>query len=147
MFNVKDNKTHLDAPSHPILTPCNHLVDRAGRQLSGNTIMLKGALVSIISNWDQFAQAISCPVHFDADEEEEFLNAEEQWFTATSLLEHCRSVQVDLGQDGWVRNESYQKVVEINRHLKREWLYKAENNEDLLCVGKYWPLQNHEELH
>ena len=61
-------------------------------------------------------------MHFDADDEEDFLHIEGQWFTATTLLEYWRSVLDDLGQDGWVRNESYEKVVEMNRRLKREWL-------------------------
>ncbi len=32
IFNAKNNKPHLDALRHPILMPCQHLVDRAGRQ-------------------------------------------------------------------------------------------------------------------
>ena len=31
IFNAKDNKPHLDAFRHPILMPCQNLVDRAGR--------------------------------------------------------------------------------------------------------------------
>ncbi len=146
IFNAKDNKPHFDALRYPILMPCQHIVDRAGRQWSGNTITLKGALLRVVNNWDQLAQGISCPVHFDADDEEEFLRTEGQWFTATTLLEHWRSVLDDLGQDGWVRNESYEKVAEMNRQLKREWLDEAEDDEDLLCVEKYWPFQDHEEL-
>lgn len=74
----------------------------------------------------------------------EFLHTEGQWFAATTLLEHWRLVLDDLGQDGWVRNESY--IVEMNRQLKREWPDEAENGEDLLCVENYWPFQDHEEL-
>ncbi len=87
IFNAKDNRPHLDALRYPILTPCQHLVDRAGRQWSGNTITLKGALATVVHNWDQLAQGISCPVHFDADDEEKFLHTEGQWFTAITLLE------------------------------------------------------------
>ncbi len=146
IFNAKDNKPHLDALCYPMRMPCQHLVDRAGRQWSGNTITLKGALIRAVNNWDRLAQGISCPVQFDADDEKEFLHTEEQWFTATALLEHWRSILDDLGQDGWVRNESYEAVVEMNQELKREWLDKAEDDEDLLCVEKYWPFQDHKEL-
>jgi len=146
IFNGRDNKPHLDALRYPILLPLQHLVDRAGRQWSGNTITLKGALVRIINNWDQLAQEISCTVHFDADDEEEFLHTEGHWFAATILSEHWRSVLDHLGHDGWVRNESYEKVVEMNRQLKREWLDEAEDDEDRLCVEEYWPYQDHEEL-
>lgn len=150
IFNAKDNKVHLDALRQPLLMPCQHLVDRAGRQWSGNTITLKGALVRLINNWDYLmpgmSEKIECPVHFDVDDEEDFLHTEENWFTATTLLEHWRSVLDDLGQDGWVRNESYEKVVEKNQELKKKWLDEAEDGEDLLCVEKYWPFQDHEEV-
>lgn len=86
-------------------------------------------------------------MHFNADNREKFLHSEGQWFTATTLLEHWRSVLVDLGQDGWVRNESFETVVEMNRRLKREWLDEAEDDdEDRVCVEGYWPFQDHEEL-
>ena len=144
--NAKDNKPHLDALRYPALTLYQHLVDRAGRQWSGNTITLKGALVRLVDNWVQLAQGIPCPVHFDADDREKFLHSEGQWFTATTLLEHWRSVLDDLGQDGWVRNESFETVVEMNRRLKREWLDEAEDDDDRVCVERYWPFQDHEEL-
>ena len=144
IFNAKDNKPHLNALRYLTLPPCHHLVDRAGRQRSGITITLKGALVRLVNNWDRLAPGIPCPVHFDTEDEEEFLRLEEQWFTATTLLEDWRSVD-DLGQDRWIRNELYEKAVELNRQLKREWLNEAEN-EDQICVEKYWPFHDHEEL-
>ncbi|KAI9673929.1 MAG: Phosphotransferase enzyme [Caeruleum heppii] len=146
VFNAKDNKAHFNALRYLMLMPCQHLVDRVGRQWSGNPITLKGALLRIVNNWNQLAQGESCPVHFDANDEEEFLQTEDRWFTATMLLEHWRSVLDDVGQDGWVRNESYERVVEVNRRLKRQWLDEAEDDEDLACVEKYWPFQDHEEF-
>ena len=41
-------------------------------------------------------------MHFDADDREKFLHSEGQWFTATTLLEHWRSVLDDLGQERWM---------------------------------------------
>ena len=146
IFNGKDNKPHLEALRHPMLMLCQHLVDRAGKPWSGNTISLKGALVRIVNNWDQLAPGIPCPVRFDAIDEEEFMRIEKRWFEASILLEQWRLVLDDLGQDGWVRNESYDKVVEMNRQLKKEWLDKAENEEDLHSVEKYWPFRDHEEF-
>ena len=85
-------------------------------------------------------------MHFNADEKQEFLKVEQQWFIATTLSEHWRSILDCLGQDGWVRHESYEKVVELNRRLKKEWLDKAEDPEDSLCIEKHWPFQDHEEF-
>lgn len=150
VFNGKNNKSHLSALRDPLLSIRQHLVDRAGRQWNGNTITLKGALVRAVAHWSLLVSGASeravCSVKFAADDEEEFYRTEEQWFAATILLEHWRSVLDDLGQDGWVRNESYEDVVETNRRLKREWLSEAEDDEDRLCVEKYWPFQDHEEL-
>lgn len=152
VFNGKDNKPHLDALRYPLLALCQHLVDRAGRQWSGNIISLKGALIRLVAHWDQLAaeagksEKIKCPVHFDTDDVEEFYRIEENWFKATILLEYWRSLLDDLGQDGWVRNESYEKVVEINRQLKKEWLDEAEDEEDVVSVERYWPFQDHEEV-
>lgn len=87
-----------------------------------------------------------CPVHFDAKEAEEFYQVEGNWFKATILLEHWRSVLNDMGQDGWVRNESYESVVEVNRQLKEEWVAEAEDEEDLISVDRFWPFQDHEEI-
>ena len=108
IFNAKDNKPHLDALRYPALMLCQYSVDRAGRQWNGNTITLKGALVRLVDNWDQVAHGIPCPVHFDADDRGDPLHIEGQWFAATTLVEHWRSVLNDLGQDGWVGNESYE---------------------------------------
>ena len=150
VFNRNDNKPHLAALRDPLQALRQHLVDRAGRQWSGNTITLKGALVRIVANWNGLlvgtSKKIGCPVNFAPDDEEEFYRIEENWFKATILLEHWRSILDDLGQDGWVRNESYEEVVKKNRRLKKEWLEEAEDDDDRLCVEKYWPFQDHEEF-
>ncbi|KAL2011510.1 hypothetical protein VTN00DRAFT_4228 [Thermoascus crustaceus] len=107
-------------------------------------------LNQLVAHWDHLAaeagksEKIKCPVQFDADDVEEFYRIEENWFKATILLEYWRSLLDDLGQDRWVRNESYEKVVEINRQLKKEWLDEAEDEEDGISVERYWPFQDHE---
>jgi len=44
IFNGHPNKPHLEALRDPILLPRQHLVDRAGRQWSGNLKTLKGSI-------------------------------------------------------------------------------------------------------
>lgn len=150
VFNGKDNKAHLNALRYPPLMLCQNLVDRAGRQWSGNIITLKDALVLAVVYWDQLvagkSKMIPCPVHFDPDEVDECYQIEENWFKATILLEHWRSVLDGLGQDGWVRNESYERVVELNRQLKKQWLDEAEDEENVISVERCWPFQDHEEV-
>lgn len=151
VFNGKDNDPHLATLRYPLLALRQHAVDRAGRQWSGNIITLKGALLRLVDHWDQLVdgdsgQSIQCPVQFDTKDAEEFYQVEENWFKATILLEYWRSVLGDPGQDGWVSNESYEGVMEVNRQLKKEWVAEAEDEEDLVCVDRFWPFQDHEEL-
>ncbi|PKY04125.1 hypothetical protein P168DRAFT_343353 [Aspergillus campestris IBT 28561] len=148
VFNGKDNKPHLDALRDPLLALRQHLVDRAGRQWSGNTITLKGALLRLAARWDQLAgeSTVECPVQFEPEETKQFYDTEDQWFRATILLEHWRSLLDDLGEGGSVRHKSYNRVVETNRQLKEHWLAEAEDDENYVSVDKFWPFQDHEEI-
>ncbi|KAE8397671.1 hypothetical protein BDV37DRAFT_265137 [Aspergillus pseudonomiae] len=47
VFNGRDNKAHLEALRYPLMSLRQHIVDRAGRQWSGNVITLKGALIRL----------------------------------------------------------------------------------------------------
>ncbi|KAF9253489.1 hypothetical protein DTO027I6_5923 [Penicillium roqueforti] len=65
IFNGHLNKAHLEALRDPILFPRQHLVDRAGRQWSGNLMTLKGALVLMADYWPHLSDiGIPCPVRF-----------------------------------------------------------------------------------
>ncbi|PWY77317.1 hypothetical protein BO94DRAFT_568281 [Aspergillus sclerotioniger CBS 115572] len=136
------NKSHLQALRYPLLAIRQHAVESADRQWSGNVITLKGALIRLWEHWDKLIadsqQKVECPIFFDKEDVEEFLVAEGHWFKATILLEHWRSLLDDLGQDGWVRHESYEQ-------LKQEWLSLAEDEEDSVSVDQFWPFQDHEE--
>ncbi|KAL4794314.1 kinase-like domain-containing protein [Aspergillus venezuelensis] len=150
VFNGKENKAHLDALRYPLLMLRQHAVDRAGRQWSGNTVTLKGAIFRLVQNWDTLIQGISpkiqCPVRFDQKDIKEFYTLEDQWFKLNILVEHWKSLLDDLGQDGWVRHESYDKVMALNRELKAEWLAEAQDENDGKQVDEHWPFQNHEEV-
>ncbi|KAL4966948.1 kinase-like domain-containing protein [Aspergillus stella-maris] len=152
VFNGKDNETHLEALRYPLLIHRQHAVNRAGRQWNGNTITLKGALLRLVQNWDTLVQAgghltkIQCPVHFDQKDAEEFYVLEENWFKMNIIVEHWKSLLDDIGQDGWVRHESYDKVMALNRELKAEWLAEAQDENERRQVDEYWPFQDHEEV-
>lgn len=155
IFNGKDNDIHFTSLQHPMLSLVQHLVDRAGRPWTGNVITLKGALLRIVNSWDALLMANgaksnnsalpSCPVRFDPEDEKEFYQAEQNWFKCNIFVEHLRSELDGLGQDGWVRNEVFEKVVDTNNQLKKQWINEAEDDEDLRCV-EHWPFQDHEEI-
>ncbi|KZF19208.1 hypothetical protein L228DRAFT_224932, partial [Xylona heveae TC161] len=158
VFNGRDNQSHLDALYYPLLALRQHLVTRAEKPWSGNIVTLKGALIRLVACWDQLiadrGQHMSCPVHFDPSDVEEFYQLEENWFKMNILTEHWLSLLDDLGQDGWVRNESYDSVVQLNQQLRREWVAEAEAEadneaeakEDVASVENHWPFQDHEEF-
>lgn len=150
VFNGKNNNLHIKALYYPLRAQRHHLVDRAGRQWSGNTITLKGALLRVISSWDRLTAELlekpECPVQFSKEDEEEFYGIEEEWFQMNILVDHWRSVLDDVGQDGWLRNESYDEVVEKNRQIKQEWLDEAQNAHDVMTVEKHWPFGDQEEI-
>lgn len=149
IFNAKDNKTHFNALRYPMLMLIQHLVDRAGRPWTGNIVSLKGALLRVINSWDALmssrSQKAACPVHFAQDDEKDFYELEDKWFKCNFLVEHWRSLLDDVGQDGWVRSESFEKVEKVNKQLKKQWIDEAEDEKEVLCVERSWPFQDHEE--
>ncbi|GAB1198021.1 hypothetical protein APSETT444_007327 [Aspergillus pseudonomiae] len=148
VFNGRDNKAHFEALRYPLMSLRQHIVDRAGRHWSGNVIALKGALIRLTEYWEQLVNDIEktrCPVNFSKKESEDFYRVEGDWFKATILLEHWRSLLDDPGEDGWVRHESYEAVMETNKKLKEHWLAEAEDEEDFMSVDLFWPFQDHEE--
>ncbi|KAK2753450.1 Phosphotransferase enzyme [Arachnomyces sp. PD_36] len=149
IFNAKDNKPHFNALRYPMLMLIQHLVDRAGRPWTGNIVTLKGALLRVVNSWDALmslrSQKAPCPVSFDPSDENDFYELEENWFNCNILVEHWRSRLDNLSQDGWLRNESFEKAQELNKQLKEHWIGEAENEKDVLTVERYWPFQDHEE--
>jgi len=79
IFNGHLNKAHLQTLRDPLLLPRQHLVDRAGRQWSGNLMTLKGALVRMVEYWPHLpdTKGIECPVQFTEAELNDFSNQEQ----------------------------------------------------------------------
>ncbi|KAI9844752.1 MAG: Phosphotransferase enzyme [Sclerophora amabilis] len=152
VFNGGLNKQHLEALRDPFLLPRQHLVDRAGRQWSGNLITLRGALIRIVENWDSAAAAASevsgCPVKFDESEVEEHYKQEPDWLDFNLVVDHWRSELGDLSEEGWLRTDLYEDAVEKNKALKEHFLGEAEGDEEeLRIVDEHWPFQDHEEFY
>lgn len=149
VFNGRDNKPHLKAIQYPLLMPRQHLVERAGMQWTGNFITLKGAILRIVLNWDvilgQQAGTVAYPVKFSEQEKADFYEPEEQWFKFNVLTEYWHSNLDGLSKDGWVRNESYDKVAVLNEEFRAEWLARGDDDDDGFLVEKGWPFQDHEE--
>lgn len=119
IFNGVFNKPHLSALRDPLLHPRKHLVDRAGRQWSGNLITLMGVLVRMTEYWSLLpdTEGIHCPVKFMPDELETFHEHEEIWVALNAVVNQWRD-QIGVNNDGWVTNERYDGAVKRARQLK-----------------------------
>ena len=147
LFNGGLNKAHLSALRDPLLYPRQHLVDRAGRQWSGNLMTLKGALIRMTEYWPNLPDTkdVTCPVQFTNSELEEFFEKEEQLFQLNPVVNLWREQIGGASEDGWISNENYesarQKVVELMESL----IAIAEGDqEDIALLEKGWPFRDQE---
>ncbi|KOC13488.1 hypothetical protein AFLA70_11g005480 [Aspergillus flavus AF70] len=123
------------------------LVDRAGRQWSGNLMTLKGALIRMTEYWPNLpdTKGVNCPVQFTNAELEEFFEKEEQLFQLNAVVNLWREQIGGASEDGWISNENYesarQKVVELMESL----IAIAEGDqEDIALLEKGWPFRDQE---
>lgn len=153
IITAKENKPHFVAlRTTPLLDALQHLVDRAGMPWTGDVVSLTGALMRVVGSWDGLMstrperEKVACPVRFEAGDEEKFLEQEDRWAKCSIMVEHWRGLLGGVGDDGWVRNESFEDALKMNRQLKKQWVDEAEGDEDdIRSVEQGWPFQDHEE--
>ncbi|EEP82666.1 predicted protein [Uncinocarpus reesii 1704] len=149
IFNGVHNRSHLSAIHDPLLHPRKHLVDRAGRQWSGNLMTLKGALVRMAEYWPLLpdTKGIKCPIEFSPDEIEEFHKNEEIWFSLNAVVNRWRD-QIGMNEEGWISNQQYESAVERDKGLKKELIKMTEGDqEDIELLHKGWPFRDQEEVY
>ncbi|CAG8935063.1 unnamed protein product [Penicillium salamii] len=149
IFNGHLNKEHLEALRDPLLLPRQHLVDRAGRQWSGNLMTLKGALIRMIDYWPQLpdTKGISCPICFTDTELDEFSEQEKLWFDLNKVVNHWREQIGVLSEDGWLGNELFEEAVRKTTELEDSLIASAEGDmEDIDLLKKGWPFKDREEI-
>ncbi|PKY05244.1 phosphotransferase enzyme family protein [Aspergillus campestris IBT 28561] len=149
ILNGHFNKAHLEALRDPLLHPRQHLVDRAGRQWSGNLMTLKGALVRMIEYWPHLpgTQGLSCPVQFTPAELDGFHDQEQLWFDLNKVVNHWREEIGGVSEDGWICNERYDETVQRAAELKASLVATAEGDvEDIRLLEKGWLFRDREEF-
>ncbi|GAD96296.1 predicted protein [Paecilomyces variotii No. 5] len=148
VFNGHFNKAHLQALCDPLLLPRQYLVDRAGRQWSGNLMSLKGALVRMVEYWPHLpdTEGVPCPVQFSEDELDGFSEKEEQWFELNKVVNFW-SEQVGVNEDGWVSNGRYEEAVQRIGELKASLIATAEGDkEDIQYLERGWLFRDRDEI-
>jgi hypothetical protein len=90
IFNGNFNKPNIEALRDPLLRPRQHLVDRAGRQWTGNLLTLKGALIHMAEYWPHLPDTagVSCPVQFSEAELADFHEQEENLFAVNTVVNY-----------------------------------------------------------
>lgn len=149
IFNGHLNKAHLEALRDPILLPRQHLVDRAGRQWSGNLMTLKGALVRMVDYWPHLpdTKGIPCPVHFTNAELDDFYEQEKLWFDLNKVVDHWREQIGVLSEDGWISKDLFDEAVQKSAELEMSLIASAEGDEeDINLLKKGWPFRDRDEI-
>ncbi|KAK2731594.1 Phosphotransferase enzyme [Onygenales sp. PD_40] len=145
IFNGHLNKAHLEAMRDPLLLPRQHLVDRAGREWTGNLMTLKGALVRMVQYWNYLpdTQGVSCPISFSDAEIQDFHEQEQTWFSLNTLVNQWREEELGgVGEDGWVSHERYDEAVRKLAELKGRLIETADGDvEDLELLQRGWPFR------
>lgn len=149
IFNGHLNKAHLEALRDPLLLPRQHLVERAGRQWSGNLMTLKGALVRMIDYWPHLpdTKGMSCPVRFTDAELNDFYEQEKLWFDLNKVVNHWREQIGVLSEDGWLGKELFEEAVRKSAELEVSLIASAEGDkEDIDLLRKGWPFRDRKEI-
>ncbi|KKK20164.1 hypothetical protein ARAM_007645 [Aspergillus rambellii] len=149
IFNGHFNKPHLEALRDPILLPRQHLVDRAGRQWSGNLMTLKGALLRMINYWPYLpdTKGVSCPVQFTESEVTGFNEEEQLWFDLNKVVNLWRDEIGGASEDGWINNEQYNDSIRKLAELKASLIANAEgDHDDIRLLERGWLFRDREEI-
>ncbi|PYH34250.1 phosphotransferase enzyme family protein [Aspergillus neoniger CBS 115656] len=132
IFNGHYNKPHLEALRDPTLLPRQHLVDRAGRQWSGNLVTLKGALVRM----------------FSAEELNDSHDEEQTWLNLNKVVSQWYDQVGGVSEEGWVSNERYDETVQRVAELKSALIASAEGDEeDIRLLEEGWLFRDRDEVY
>ncbi|KAL3496588.1 hypothetical protein BJX62DRAFT_221908 [Aspergillus germanicus] len=132
----------------PLLRPRQHLVDRAGRQWTGNLLTLKGALIRMAEYWPHLPDTagVSCPVQFSEAELAEFYEQEENLFAVNTVVNYWHDRDGGVTEEGWISNERYDEAIRKIAELKEELIATADGDEeDLRLMEKGWLFRDREE--
>lgn len=150
IFNSHLNKPHLQALHDPILPPRQHLVDRPGRQWSGNLITLKGALICMVDYWPHLpdTKGILCPVKFTNTEIDGFSEQEQLWFDLNKVVNYWKEQVGGVSEEGWVSNEGYEEAVRKVAELKASLIADTEGDEEVIALlQKGWLFRDRDEIY
>ncbi|KAJ7632968.1 kinase-like domain-containing protein [Roridomyces roridus] len=127
------------------VTSTKKLFLHAGGPWTGETLDLKVALIEAKNRWEELAgRGALCPFDFDATDVEETMAMEEVMIKMTRGFEILQSMQ-DVGEEGWVLAEDYERAVAFFKEYKEEALAGAETAEEREEILGHWPWDDMDE--
>ncbi|KAF2280805.1 uncharacterized protein EI97DRAFT_409041 [Westerdykella ornata] len=148
VLNGHFNKQHIAALRDPLLIGRQMLVDRAGRQWSGNLVTLKSTILLAAKFWQHLpdVEGIACPVKIDEEEMDDFAKLEERWVNMNMGVELWRTRLCGMTEDGWVSNEDYEEAKRQHEQLKEEMWQACDDEHERMAFRTGWPWRDHEEI-
>jgi hypothetical protein len=142
------NAPHITAIHDPLLLGRQMLVDRAGRQWSGDLVTLKGAIVRVVQFWKHFPDTEGIEFWF-VSSKLSATHAEQEgcWMKMSVLEEQWRRRICGMTEDGWVSNEGFDKARGKMEEIKREAIEICDGDKgDLKVLRRGWPYRDLDEV-
>lgn len=143
------NPLHHTALLDRVLPLRKLLVEYAGRPWTGNKYTLRGGIFRAIKSWNLFftdaKNTPPCPLKFSEAESDLFGAQEKEWVEMNAVMEHYRARICHASEEGWVRNEDFERAQAELRKLKDELLQSCDCEEDERMLITGWPWRDHDE--
>lgn len=119
--------------------------------LAGGEPRLKGKLIMLADNWEKLVgkDGPPCPLQYSEEDRKIQQDENDMWMQGyMNMLDILRAIgDAQVGWDGWVTHEQYERVKEKVRGVRKAFLEQiSENEEEREEWAKFWPFGTEEEL-
>ncbi|KAI0772853.1 kinase-like domain-containing protein [Trametes elegans] len=117
----------------------------AGGPWEGETSDLKAALIQATNKWEELTGGgVPCPLEFNAKDLDETAALDKELSEATRGFERLQSM-CDVGEEGWVLVEDYERAVAFFKECKEEALAGAQSPKEQEEIMGHWPWDDMDE--
>ncbi|KAF7288594.1 APH domain-containing protein [Mycena indigotica] len=117
----------------------------AGGPWEGETFDLKAALIQATNKWEELTGGgVPCPLKFDSKDLEKTARVGKELREATTGFDRLQSVH-DVGEEGWVLVEDYERAVAFFKQFKEEAFAGAQSAREREEVMGHWPWDDMDE--
>lgn len=110
----------------------------AGGPWEGETSDLKAALIQAMNKWEELTGgSVPCPLKFDAKDLDETAVLDKELSEVTRDFERLQSM-FDVGEEGWVLAEDYERAMSFFKECKEEVLAGAQSAEEREEIMGHW---------